>query len=110
MHRSVGELYVESRGGGDCKIDVAGAFLTDDQLEVTVGIETLGGVFTPLIERNTKSISLTPLGQEVVEQARQILSRVDALLVSARASREPLAGPLTLGAGDRMGATNHLER
>jgi LysR family transcriptional regulator, hydrogen peroxide-inducible genes activator len=54
----------------------------------------LGGT---LIERNTKSISLTPLGQEVVKQARQIVSRVDALLVSARASREPLAGPLTLG-------------
>jgi LysR family hydrogen peroxide-inducible transcriptional activator len=50
-----------------------------------------------LIERNTKSISLTPLGREVVEQARQIVSRVDALLVSARAPREPLAGPLHLG-------------
>jgi LysR family transcriptional regulator, hydrogen peroxide-inducible genes activator len=50
-----------------------------------------------LIERNTKSISLTPLGQEVVEQARQIVSRVDALLVSARTPREPLAGPLHLG-------------
>jgi LysR family hydrogen peroxide-inducible transcriptional activator len=50
-----------------------------------------------LIERNTKSISLTPLGQEVVQQARQIVSRVDALLVSARAPREPLAGPLHLG-------------
>jgi LysR family hydrogen peroxide-inducible transcriptional activator len=50
-----------------------------------------------LVERNTKSISLTPLGQEVVEQARQIVSRVDALLVSARAPREALAGPLHLG-------------
>ncbi len=50
-----------------------------------------------LIERNTKSISLTPLGQQVAEQARQIVSRVDALLVSARAAREPLAGPLQLG-------------
>lgn len=50
-----------------------------------------------LIERNTKSISLTPLGQEVAEQARQIVSRVDALVVSARAPREPLAGPLHLG-------------
>jgi LysR family hydrogen peroxide-inducible transcriptional activator len=56
--------------------------------------EYLGGT---LIERNTNSISLTPLGREVVEQARQIVSRVDALLVSARAPREPLAGPLHLG-------------
>lgn len=33
----------------------------------------------------------------MAEQAHQIVSRVDALLASARAPREPLAGPLHLG-------------
>ena len=50
-----------------------------------------------LIERNAKSISLTPMGQEVVEKARRIVTEVDALLSSARAPRGPLSGPLNLG-------------
>jgi LysR family transcriptional regulator, hydrogen peroxide-inducible genes activator len=50
-----------------------------------------------LIERNAKSISLTPMGQEVVEKARQIVAQVDALLSSTRAPRGPLVGPLNLG-------------
>ncbi|MDB5977568.1 MAG: DNA-binding transcriptional regulator OxyR, partial [Nevskia sp.] len=35
-----------------------------------------------LIERNAKSISLTPVGQEVVEKARRIVTEVDELLSS----------------------------
>jgi LysR family hydrogen peroxide-inducible transcriptional activator len=50
-----------------------------------------------LIERNTKSISMTPVGQEVVEQARRIVTQVDALLAGTRAPRGPLSGPLNLG-------------
>ena len=50
-----------------------------------------------LIERNAKSIALTPVGQEVVEKARQIVSQVDALLSATRAPRTPLSGPLNLG-------------
>lgn len=50
-----------------------------------------------LIERNAKSISLTPVGQEVVEKARRIVGEVDALLSSTRTSRGPLSGPLNLG-------------
>ena len=50
-----------------------------------------------LIERNAKSIALTPVGQEVVEKARRIVGEVDALLSSTRASRGPLSGPLNLG-------------
>lgn len=50
-----------------------------------------------LIERNVKSISLTPIGQAVVQQARQILAQVDELLATARVPRGPLTGPLNLG-------------
>jgi len=50
-----------------------------------------------LIERNARSFALTPVGQAVVQQARQILSQVDELLAVARVPRGPLAGPLNLG-------------
>lgn len=50
-----------------------------------------------LIERNAKSISLTPVGQTVVQQARRILAQVDELLATARVPRGPLSGPLNLG-------------
>jgi LysR family hydrogen peroxide-inducible transcriptional activator len=56
-----------------------------------------------LIERNAKSISLTPIGQEVAEQARQIVAQVDALLSTTRISRGPLVGPLNLGVFPTLG-------
>jgi LysR family hydrogen peroxide-inducible transcriptional activator len=50
-----------------------------------------------LIERNSKSISLTPMGQEVLEKARRIVAEVEDLLATTRAPRGPLTGPLNLG-------------
>jgi LysR family transcriptional regulator, hydrogen peroxide-inducible genes activator len=50
-----------------------------------------------LIERNAKSVSLTPAGHDVVKRARQILAEVDDLLTAARVSQGPLAGVLNLG-------------
>jgi LysR family transcriptional regulator, hydrogen peroxide-inducible genes activator len=50
-----------------------------------------------LIERNAKSFALTPVGQSVVQHAREILSQVDELLTITRLPRGPLAGPLNLG-------------
>jgi LysR family hydrogen peroxide-inducible transcriptional activator len=50
-----------------------------------------------LIERNAKSFSFTPIGQDVVEKARRIVTEVDALLSSARTPQRPLTGPLNLG-------------
>ena len=52
---------------------------------------------TTLLERNAKSVSLTPAGHDVVKRARQILAEVDGLLSSARVSQGPLAGMLSLG-------------
>jgi LysR family hydrogen peroxide-inducible transcriptional activator len=56
-----------------------------------------------LIERNAKSIALTPIGEEVVERARQIVAQVDALLSTTRTSRGPLVGPLNLGVFPTLG-------
>jgi LysR family hydrogen peroxide-inducible transcriptional activator len=50
-----------------------------------------------LIERNAKSVSLTPAGHEVVNRARHILAEVDGLLAAARVSHGPLTGALNLG-------------
>jgi LysR family transcriptional regulator, hydrogen peroxide-inducible genes activator len=50
-----------------------------------------------LIERNAKSVSLTPAGQDVVIRARHILAEVDGLLTAARVSHGPLTGALNLG-------------
>jgi len=50
-----------------------------------------------LIERNARSFSLTPIGQDIVAKARRIVREVDDLLSTARTSLGPLVGPLRLG-------------
>ncbi len=77
------------RAAADCNISQPTLSTQIRKLE-----EYLGAT---LIERNAKSISLTPIGQEVAEKARQIVSQVDALLTSTRKPRGPLAGALNLG-------------
>ncbi|MGE0151299.1 MAG: LysR substrate-binding domain-containing protein [Reyranellaceae bacterium] len=50
-----------------------------------------------LVERRKRGAMLTPLGQQVVERARHILSEAEALVDLAQATREPLSGALKLG-------------
>ena len=50
-----------------------------------------------LIERNARSFSLTPIGEDIVAKARRIVRQVDDLLSTARAAHGPLVGPLRLG-------------
>src|ERR1700741_270360 len=56
--------------------------------------EALGG---PLMERNARQVSLTRLGEELVERVRDILRSVDELGDFARASRDRLSGRLRIG-------------
>ncbi|MCW5705070.1 MAG: LysR family transcriptional regulator, partial [Bradyrhizobium sp.] len=56
--------------------------------------ETLGGV---LLERSARQVTLTRLGEELVERARDILRSVDELGDFARASRDRFAGRLRIG-------------
>jgi LysR family hydrogen peroxide-inducible transcriptional activator len=51
----------------------------------------------PLVERRKRGAMLTSLGQQVVERARHIISEAESLVELARATREPLSGPLKLG-------------
>lgn len=51
-----------------------------------------------LFERTTKSVALTPLGEALLPHARRAVEEADALAQHARAHRDPLAGPLRVGA------------
>lgn len=51
-----------------------------------------------LFERTTKSVALTPLGEALLPHARRALEEADALAQHARAHRDPLVGPLRVGA------------
>ncbi|MCW8915525.1 MAG: LysR substrate-binding domain-containing protein, partial [Magnetovibrio sp.] len=56
-----------------------------------------------LIERDRKSVFVTPLGREVVERARQILNDVQGLSDFVNASRSELSGKLKLGVPPTLG-------
>ena len=51
----------------------------------------------PLVERQPRRISLTPMGQQVVARARRLLQESDAIVELAQTGRDPLAGELRVG-------------
>lgn len=58
-------------------------------------LETLLGVV--LVERTRRVVRFTPLGEQVVAKAYDVLREADALAGLTRAAADPLAGPLRLG-------------
>ena len=58
-----------------------------------------------LLERDSKSIHLTPIGVRIVARARILLAEVDAIRALARAAAAPLSQPLTLGVIPTLGPT-----
>jgi LysR family hydrogen peroxide-inducible transcriptional activator len=56
--------------------------------------ETLGG---PLIERTTRSVTLTTLGESIMPHARRILEEADHILELARHGDDTLASALRVG-------------
>ncbi|MFO7857472.1 MAG: LysR substrate-binding domain-containing protein [Ectothiorhodospiraceae bacterium] len=59
------------------------------KLEAFLGVQ--------LVERSSKQVLLTPIGHEVAQRARDILSLSDDIVELARAASDPLAGDLRLG-------------
>jgi len=59
------------------------------KLERTLGVR--------LFERSSKSVHLTPVGAEIVAQARLVLDATEKILDLVQSRREPLSGPLRLG-------------
>ena len=77
------------RAAEDCHISQPTLSTQIRKLEEYLGVA--------LIERNAKSVSLTPIGEEVVRSARQIVTQADALLAATRVPRGPLEGRLSIG-------------
>ena len=50
-----------------------------------------------LFERGASEVSVTPLGEQIVRQARQVLEQVQAIREIAKTGKDPLCGPLRLG-------------
>jgi len=51
-----------------------------------------------LFERSNRSVRITPVGQDILQRAHLIIEQADAIQQLARSQRDPLAGPLRLGA------------
>jgi len=51
-----------------------------------------------IFERTSRSVEITPVGTAILAHARLILEQADAIVQLARAHRDPLAGPLRIGA------------
>ncbi|MDF2373704.1 MAG: hydrogen peroxide-inducible genes activator [Rhizobiaceae bacterium] len=68
------------------------------QPALSLQIKELEGMFgATLVERSARQIRLTPIGEDFIEKARQILLGVEELEELVRSSRGPLAGRLRLG-------------
>src|SRR6187399_804629 len=50
-----------------------------------------------LFERGMSEVSVTPLGERIVEQAQRVLEELARVQDIAQADRNPLTGPLKLG-------------
>src|SRR5688572_9045820 len=70
-------------------------FVTQSTLSAGIKeLETLLGV--QLFERDKRSARLTPVGEDVVSRARELLAAATDLSEAARKAARPLSGPLRL--------------
>jgi LysR family hydrogen peroxide-inducible transcriptional activator len=51
-----------------------------------------------LFERTNRSVSITPIGELVLQHAKLMMEQADAIVQISRAHNDPLAGPLRIGA------------
>jgi len=73
------------------------SFVTQSTLSAGIKeLENLLGV--QLVERDTRVVRLTPVGEEVVERARGLLAAAHDLVSTAKSAAEPLTGLVGLGA------------
>lgn len=68
------------------------------QSTLSAGIKELEKLLgATLLERDKRSVRLTPVGQQVVERARSLLAEAEDLVMIARGAQQPLTGLLRLG-------------
>ncbi len=51
-----------------------------------------------LFERTNRSVNLTPIGEQILSHARLLMEQADMMQQLASAHRDPMAGPLRIGA------------
>lgn len=51
-----------------------------------------------IFERTSRAVEITPVGEAILAHARQMMEQADVIQQLALASRDPLAGPLRVGA------------
>lgn len=56
-----------------------------------------------LFERAPGEVTLTPVGERVIAQAQRALEETEAVKIAAQAGRDPLVGPLRIGAIHTVG-------
>ncbi len=68
------------------------------QSTLSAGIKDLENILEQrLVNRHGRTISLTPFGLEVAENARKVLADVDKIVARSKKIQAPLSGPLRLG-------------
>lgn len=68
------------------------------QSTLSAGIKELESLLgATLLERDKRSVRVTPIGERIVERARSLLAQAEDLVILARGAQEPLAGLLRLG-------------
>ncbi|MBC7781660.1 MAG: LysR family transcriptional regulator [Proteobacteria bacterium] len=75
----------------------AGCFVSQPTLSVAVKrLEDELGV--ALFERGAGEVAVTPIGEQIVTQAQRVLEQASVITELARSGKDPLSGPLRLGA------------
>lgn len=76
----------------------AAEFCNVTQSTLSAGIKELETVLGQiLVDRSSRDITLTPLGEDVHQQALKIMRATDQLVATAKSREEPLSGVLRLG-------------
>ena len=86
---AVAELRHFGRAAEACYVSQPTLSAQIKKLESFLGVQ--------LIERSNRRVMLTPIGEEVAQRARYILSAADDIVQVARSARDPMAGDLRLG-------------
>ena len=73
-----------------CHVSQPSLSVAVKKLETELGIK--------LFERKSSAIMATPLGRSIIEQAQRVLEEVDKITRCVEIGKDPLSGPLLLGA------------
>ncbi len=77
------------RAAEQCHVSQSALSTALSELEKQLGLQ--------IFERDNKKVLVTPVGKQVLAQAREVLSRVDELQHLADLDKAPLSFPLTIG-------------